>query len=899
MAAGETKTVAEALGDVTPVAGDWIKKTGAGTLMAVANYKSIQLNWSIREGVYYVPNSVGTGAHKGNSTLIVADGATMNLQGGVSKAFDGRWQVQFAGAGTGKDDNLGALAIGGGLINPLFGEDSRFVLTGDATLYGYGTMNAVFSGSGAHAGPVFDMGGHTLTVRGKTANAVFRPRWKWVIENPGPFVIRNGVFARHKTTNDFEEGIPRITFTEGARMATYSSPSLWDLVDEFVFDRGTSLANVNGEANAVMTLKRVEGAPAVGTDVASLTISERLVARGADLAAGACLTATNALVFADGCELDVTGWETLSYAAGTTYVAARSHKAITGTPTLSAQVAHFFTVSNTGTALVLTVKDNVIDVAARAPLAEGAEAAEANAAAWAALCAAEGAKDDRVYVFKAGDWSFGATLDATACTGARPLFVGTGAGSILHSSLAVGAASDATVRNLTFAGVEGPAVVATQTAGLTISDCALDGVAGMWTNGTNYPFAATAVTDLEVTGNTFTNATYAAPAWLEGGSQTAQSEVQAGTFVANVPSGQWWDWATVLRQACLTTDVTALTGRKLLKVGAGTLDPSADLATRGLTDVEVREGQYVSRLDMHLGVAKSPVRVQAGANLTLAGKDNTPSAQARTITIAGTGLNAKNPAVRFTSAACWNQAHSITWILAGDATMYDAVEGEMGAFLWSTVKANGHTLTLTGVSDKANFRFGRACRWSGGGTVVVNGVSLSASTPDNGGFAVADGEPAPQFTFTNGARLIPDSHGIFNLIRQADFAAGTQILTKNGNKAAAPFQRLEGAPTATADITNLIVRGVYRARAADVFASTPAVLTSAGAITFAAGATFELDDPLAKPVTAQYMLCEAAGGVTGKPQPAGATAAAGWQVSKQGATRLLIGPPVGTVILLR
>ena len=302
---------------------------------------------------------------------------------------------------------------------------------------------------------------------------------------------------------------------------------------------------------------------------------------------------------------------------------------------------------------------------------------------------------------------------------------------------------------------------------------------------------------------------------------------------------------------------------------------------------------------MHLGVAKAPVRVQAGANLTLAGSNNTPSAKARAITFAGTGLNAKNPAVRFTSAACWNQADSITWILAGDATMYNAVEGEMGTFLWANVQANGHTLTLTGVSNAANFRFGRTCAWSGGGTVVVKGVSLSASTAQNEGFAVAEGETAPQFTFTNGARLIPDSHEIFDLIQQADFAAGTQILTKNGNKAAAPFQRLKGAPTATANITNLIVRGVYRARAADVFAATPTVLTSAGAVTFAAGATFELDDPLAKPVTARYTLCEAAGGVAGKPQPAGATAAAGWQVSKQGATRLLIGPPVCTVILLR
>ena len=57
VAAGATNTVAEQLEGTAPAAGDWIEKTGAGTLVAVAAYKDTQLNWRIKEGVYYVPNA--------------------------------------------------------------------------------------------------------------------------------------------------------------------------------------------------------------------------------------------------------------------------------------------------------------------------------------------------------------------------------------------------------------------------------------------------------------------------------------------------------------------------------------------------------------------------------------------------------------------------------------------------------------------------------------------------------------------------------------------------------------------------------------------------------------------------------------------------------------------------
>lgn len=901
--AGKTNTVSELLGETVPGEGDWIKKTGAGTLVAVSNYKDILLNLQIAEGVYYVPDSAGVVHGKEGGQLVIDDGATVNLQGGTTEAFKGWWRVSFAGQGTGEGDNLGAIAIGGSAWSPTLGCLSRYTMTDDATIYSYGQMNAVFSGSRADLGPALDMNGHTLTVRGKSASSVFRPRWKWRIEDSGSFVIRSGTFARQKTTNEFSANIPSVTFTDGARMDVYSSPSIWDLVDEFVFDAGTSITKVNGDSSASMTLRKVVGPPTVSADVATLTVSDTLVARGADLVNGDCLTTANDLVFSDGCTLDVTGLDALGISADTAYVVARSSTSITGTPVLSpaSSAAQYYTLSNSGTELVLSVKDTVVDVATRAPLTAGEGSAEANAAAWKALCESVGSRDDLLFIFSAGDWHFGETLDATACTGARPTFMGKGTASVIHSSLRLGAATGAVVRDLKFSGIAGPAVVAEQTQGLSISGCALDGVTGAWTDGANYPFVATGVGDFEATGNTFRGAAYDALGLFDGGSQTTKSDVQAGKFVINVPSDGWWDWNAVTNATCLTTNKTS--GLEIVKKGAGTFDPKTSLASFGLTGVDVREGQYVTRGDSHLGVAKASVRVQSGASLTFA--DNVCAAQDREITIAGTGVSADTPAVRFTTACTWNKAESVKWILSDDATMYISVAGEMGVFLWGNVNANGHTLTLKGVSG-ANYRFGRTCAWSGGGTVVADGVALSASPRDNAYPAVVDEKAYaptdgiyPLFKFINGARLLPDSHEICLLVANVDFAAGTQIDTKDSKKAYVTFKDFTGAPTVSANITNFVVRGSCRARAADVFAETPACLTSGGAVTFLPGATFELDDPGAKPVAGLHALVEAAGGVSGKPRATGETAKAGWHVSRANATRLQLGLPPGACFVIQ
>ena len=148
--------------------------------------------------------------------------------------------------------------------------------------------------------------------------------------------------------------------------------------------------------------------------------------------------------------------------------------------------------------------------------------------------------------------------------------------------------------------------------------------------------------------------------------------------------------------------------------------------------------------------------------------------------------------------------------------------------------------------------------------------------------------------FRNGARLVPDNGDIFTVVKDCDFAYGTQI-APNYADVPVTFTNLTGAPTGTVNAATITVTGKYTARAAEVSAGTHAIF--AGALAFGANATVELDDPTIPLAT--YTLFTAEGGVANKPVTAGATAAAGWNVFKRGANTLCIGPAPSTYLIVR
>ena len=893
VAEGQTLTVDQvvAASNFTFAAGDWIRKTGPGTLNAVTTYASTQLNVLVEEGVY----SVSCKAHSKNGTLIIKNGATL-MHSNFSNAFEGGWNVSFEGHGTGVDDNLGAICVRGSNSNAILGSYGTWTMTGDATIYTIGTGNPLFSGTGASSGPTLDMQKHTLTLLGKEGvAAMFRPRWRWGLTNPGHIVVRRCMFARHDTTNDFSSNIPLITFLEGASMDTYGTSSIWGKVNAFEFEAGTAIKKgSNGQTGVALTMKKVTGPVDISSAI-TVTISQEFGVRGTDMANGDKLVSANALTFLDGCKLSVTNWAAVSLSPGTTYTVATSSAGITGTPVPDGGAAPVFTAANTGTALTLTVKTGIIDVVNDWGVQPGAENAAANTAAVAAHVAE--VVDGSTIYFPAGDYWFTDTFDLSSVTASGVTVWNPEKLAVLHSGIALGAAADMTVRGIVFKECAGPAVVATGTAGLVIDDIVVDHVTGAYAGG-HYPFVAVNVTGFYLKDCAWKadEAIWDGQAYFDGGTQEDLSEAYAGAIVAHVPRGFWVgrennDWAAwndVTGRMWLAA--TAYSGKTLRKTGQGTLDPGADLAALGIAAVELLEGQFVARAGDQLGVAKGPVHVWNGANLTVAGGSKVIAS--RTVTVSGTGISESNPAVRFTSNVVWDKTDSATWTLEGDTTMYAAATGENGTFLWGGIYMNGHHLTLNGV-ENGHFRFGRSFNWRGGGTVTVSRATLSASSATKGDYKISEGAD-PKFFFTNNAKFVPDDGNICDIVKDCDFAYGTRIAPKYADVPVS-FTNLAGAPTGTVNAATVTVTGKYAARSADVVAGKHA--TFAGAFAFGAGATVELDDPSIPLST--YTLATAAGGIAGKPATAGATAAAGWSVFKRGANTLCIGPMPGTILVVR
>ena len=893
VAEGQTLTVDQvvAASNFTFAAGDWLRKTGKGQLNAVTTYKSTQINFLIEEGVYYVGGGDKQNCHKGGSQLVIKAGAAVNVDGQVPDPFVGVWNVSFEGGGTGEGNNLGALCIGGALSNSTIGgAGSTYTMTGDATIYSYGSMNAVFSGDSNNYSTL-DMNGHTLTILGKNGNSVFRPRWRWRVNSAGPIVVSNGQFARHITTTSISPNIPLVSFTDGSLMSAYSSDttSPWNYVDAFEFEAGTQIAKGNnGETGVALTMKKATGPVAISSD-ATVTISQEFGVRGTDVANGDKLTSANALTFSDGCKMTVTNWLGIANTPGTTYTVATSTVGIVGTPALTGDAAIAFAVTNTGTALTLTVKrsiGSVIDVVNDWGLQTGAGNAAANTAAVAAHVG--DVTDNAVIYFPSGEYWFTDTLNLSSVTATGVAVWNPDKSAILHSGISLGAATDMMVSGLVFKECAGPAVTANGTTGLVVNDISIDNVVGTYAGG-HYPFALVNVTGFNLTRCDWTadTAVWDGQAYFDGGTQSNLSEAYAGAIVAHVPSGTA-SWSDVTNRLKLAT--SAYSGKALRKTGQGTLDPEKSLAAFGIASVEVLEGLYVVRDNDRLGVAKGPVHVWNGANLTILGKQD--AIVQRTVTVSGTGMDATHPAVRFSGGVNWSTANTVTWVLEGDTTMYAAVTGQNGTFLAGTIYMNGHNLSLNGVTD-GHFRFGNSFNWYGGGTVTVSNATLSANQPaDANAFQIKD-ESTPKFFFTNGAKFVPGGSAICNIVKDCDFAAGTQIAPSSATTLT--FRDLSGAPTGTANATTVTVNGKYTARSADVVAGTCA--TFAGALAFGANATVELNDPTIPRGT--YTLFMAVGGITTRPVTTGDTRAAGWNVFKSDANTLCIGPARGMAIIFR
>ncbi len=870
--------------------GDVIKKTGKGTLTAVTAYKDLQLDLLIEEGAYLV-NVIATDptAHAKGGNLVVKDGATIVL---VSKSLTGSWNVEFEGSGTGEGDKLGAIVVRFKNADIVLGDGKTvWTMTGDATIYTVNEMNALFSGLSESAGPTLDMNGRTLTIRGKSSGSIFRPRWCWNIVDPGPIVVRNGVFARHKSTNVFSSNIPSVSFTDGASMDTYNEPSLWTYVDAFEFEAGTHLKkSAHGQTNAKMTMKKMTGPVNVSSD-ATVTISDVFGVRGTDMSNGKYMESVNALTFSDGCALSVTNWGGISLSRGCVYTVASSSSGIVGVPVPTGDASMVFSAVNNGGTLDLTVKSGVIDVVQDWGVLAGEENAAANAAAVAGRAAA--VADGTLIYFPAGEYWFADACDFSSMTAKGVVIWNPERSAVLHSGIRIGAAEDVAIKGIVFKGCSGPAVAATGTAGLAISGCSVENVAGAFAGG-NYPFAAVNVTDFSVKDCSWKtdSARWDAQCYFEGGTRDPSSEVKEDAIWVDVEAGKVESWEDVTNRLGLKS--SAFNGKILFKKGEGTFKPDDQgIADAGIAGVEILQGRYISFSDAHFGKAGGSVRVHSGANLTLSGTGE--NVKDRTVFVSGSGLNRETPAVLFDGPAVWDKTARVKWVLEDDASMYVSKTGANGIFLMGAIVMNGHHLTLDGI-ENGNYRIGRSLKWSGGGIVTVKRAILSSSAPSESGagdnqYTITDGA-IPKFYFTDGAKFVPDHHYICSVIKDCDFAAGTSIAPNNSTCLA--FTNMSGAPMVTDNLTLLTVEERYVARSEEVLAGTHVTLN--GAVAFGEGAKVELDDPNVQ--VERLVLFSAEGGIAGSPKSGGDTALM-WRVFREGSDTLCIGPKIGLRFIVR
>lgn len=868
--------------------GDWISKTGGGQLNAVTTYKNVQLNLLIKEGVYFLPNSLGEAAHTGGSEIIIKSGATLNIEGGISQVISNVVNVVFEGDGTGEGDNLGAIAIGGSTQGYVLGswDHSNLTMTDNATVYSYGDFNCLIGGK-----RTLNMNGHTLTVRGKNSTSAFYPYNDWFIQNTGPFIFKNGVFARRQgnLTDKFSPFIPVVHLTDNASLTPYRNPSIWDQVDLFDFEYGTKISDTRYRVKEeiAFSLNRVKGPVTICNPYAPVvSIINEYIVDSSDLIEGKYLNSQKEFVFGEKCELSIVDYENFIIDPDCVYTVAVSNVGITGVPELVGEAASFLKLVKEDKVLALKAKEGSIDAVRYWGLKTGVENAEANSLA----VAANKSKliDESEIYFRGGEYWFSGSFDLSDVTISN--LVLTSEGAIFHSGISLGASKDVKVQGFLFDSCEGPAVSASGTDGLLITDCVISNVVGQYTNGKKYIYAAVDVNNFNATQNTywFDEMNLDGQGYFEGGSQHVTSEAYADSVVVKSKEiGQWVRWASTTNLLGLST--SAFNGKMLRKIGVGTIEFSdVNVRDLGISGVHIVEGRYISRDDSYLGVSGYPVYVHNGGILQM----RNTAAKDRTIYVSGNGYNNMG-AIRFDSGALGIKSSGVTWVLEGDAMILSTQVGENLLFSNDKIYANGHTLTFRPESTKAGITnvINGPLKWYGGGVVKVRCSTLS-SVARADSFVVEDGS-APRFVFESDAVYAPANDDVSGVIKNCHFEEGAVIAPKS--RTSLTFGDFSGFPTAGDLLSSILINGCYRFELDNVLSGKIPVLSCP--VAFGPLSTWAADRPKDIPYDVHELMKSAE--ILSSPKRLTDEDYKDLRVFRLNTQTLCVGPRIGSVVVFR
>ena len=322
------------------------------------------------------------------------------------------------------------------------------------------------------------------------------------------------------------------------------------------------------------------------------------------------------------------------------------------------------------------------------------------------------------------------------------------------------------------------------------------------------------------------------------------------------------------------------TGASLEKRGGGTLVAS-DTIRDLVGSFHIYEGVMQAAKNGDLGQdndAANRIYVHSGATLLLAPEtDSTIILNKRTLQLEGSGYGglAVPGALAFDTKWSWQVLYDCSIALEDDTVISSrGTASQHGLFTYATLNMKSHTLTLTCDTDKqANyrFRFGRSIQ--NAGTIILDRAKLSTT---NDGIEISPADTL-KVVLKRGGTLSPYRASFYDGISSIECtAASTGISGRiNADSAdiAVTLKDVSGPLTIDSKVTATIT-GTLGVKASDI--ADDKALTSANALTFAAGSVFAFDRDVELPPTvegdpATYTIATSTVGVSGHPLASGIT----------------------------
>lgn len=907
-----------------PSTGARIVKTGEGMLEASAD-ATVRANTTgiwVREGALRVTHvdQFGSPDLRGVDGLFaVARGATLYFTGSSCVMIGPL--LHIAGAGSAKLGNTvmpenGAIAI----ANNIYAFGVAYVLDDDATIMNvYGARHAeIFGKWSAAAWPnptCINLSEHVLTL-GNTASArsggygfllntdLRIARSGRIVMDHAPLVQRDVSFTAIR-----EAGTTVELVLSNSAPFHVTAPSVTRLFDNIRILPGSEVKGI-AASDIVIDLDGVSGAGAIGTGVSLVCISNRIGVAVADVLAGQALSVTGEVVFAVDAKLAVEGDASLLSGTGE-HVVLRAAGGISGVPAVEGSAHRCITLgkSRDGKTLTLSYVDpkpaGAIDAAADWGIVAGSDtAAAANTATFNIRLAQ--AESGSVVYFPAGEYLFSAPL---AISGKNVVVCGDGSESILRGSgaanvMTVADSADITITRLTLSNCTGPAVAATRTTRLTVSNLLYSAVGGVIEGEAGaYPLSVENGTQTYVRHNRVTDgATYASPVFLNGGTVAAGSEPLNGLIDMWVDAGETEGFHEALAK---TGSASFPAQATCVKTGPGTLVATNDLegVMRG---VRVEEGIMRFSKTADIGIGGYALSVSNGATAVFMPGMYVGNRQ---VSIAGNGAPGMGGAIvvegRF-------GAGNMALRLRGDATIIARHRGNLcelmsggGSVNASSLSLGGSTLTLRAANGCAGIATQSRFIMNESGSVVVDGTTLTDATADTGNYSFSKAEGVSvSVSLVNGAAFKPKFADWVAMFSDVAGEKGTLIDSGSTSLTVAlAFDGFAGLPTLGANITSLAISDRITVDAADFMAGKHLVVDCP--IIFAAGTKVVVLDPggalAMAPVGFSYPFVESTVSLSGSPRKDAAFSdTRSWRVDiPSGGLIMNIAHPLGMFLSVR